>query len=179
MKKEINGITLELRKGDITDQKDCKAVVNAANAMLQSGGGVAGAIHKAAGPELAAEAAPLAPIKPGEAVITKAYRLPNEFVIHCLGPVYGKDHPEDQLLAACYDRALDLAEQKKIESIAFPAISTGIFGYPIKEAANIALSTIISHIPHFKALRKVVIVLYSEEDFSVHAKAFEEITNNT
>ena len=105
MKKEISGVSIELRQGDIAQQKDCEAVVNAANPQLESGGGVAGAIHNTAGTELAQEARKMAPIKPGEAVITKAYKLPNQYVIHCLGPVFGRDKPERkvarQLLLQC------------------------------------------------------------------------------
>ena len=99
--REINGVTVECIKGDIADQPGIDAVVNAANAELRIGGGVAGAIHRAAGTSLEAECRPLAPINPGEAVITKAYKLPNRHVIHCLGPRYGIDEPSDQLLARC------------------------------------------------------------------------------
>lgn len=175
MIKEFNGVVVELRQGDITQQNDCKAVVNAANSMLQTGGGVAGAIHRAAGPELAIATRPLAPIKPGEAVITKAFRLPNAFVIHCLGPVYGRDKPEDELLAACYHNALKLAEEKHIQSIAFPAISTGVFGYPLKEAAEVALSTVIRCTPDLKALKKVVMVLHSAKDLETYQRVLEAL----
>jgi len=122
------------------------AIVNAANAQLRMGGGVAGAIHSAAGPGLERECRPLAPISPGQAVITAAHRLPNRFVIHCLGPVYGKDEPSEELLAACYRNALRLAGQHRIGSIAFPAISTGVFGYPPEPAAQVAVSTVIESI---------------------------------
>ncbi len=175
MKKEISGITIELRQGDIANQADCEAVVNAANAQLETGGGVAGAIHRAAGPGLAKEARPLGPIKPGEAVITGAHDLPNKYVIHCLGPVYGKDKPEEKLLASCYSNALDLAERKQINSIAFPAISTGIFGYPVEEAAKIAFTTIIEKISGLKHLNKVVYVLYSIQDLEIHERILEQI----
>src|SRR6056297_1235159 len=109
MKKEISGITVECLIGDIASQGDMNAVVNAANAQLRTGGGVAGAIHRAAGPGLEEECRPLAPIQPGEAVITGAHGLPNRAVIHCLGPVYGRDEPADELLAQCYRSALALA----------------------------------------------------------------------
>ena len=122
------------------------AIVNAANAQLRMGGGVAGAIHSAAGPGLERECRPLAPISPGQAVITAAHCLPNRFVIHCLGPVYGKDEPSEELLAACYRNALRLAGQHRIGSIAFPAISTGVFGYPLEPAAQVAVSTVIESI---------------------------------
>jgi O-acetyl-ADP-ribose deacetylase len=129
-KRNLHGATLECVQGDIARQPDMETVVNAANAELRIGGGVAGAIHRAAGPELEKECRPLAPIRPGQAVITGAHNLPNRYVIHCLGPIYGIDEPADELLAACYRNALQLAEQNKIASIAFPAISTGVFGYP-------------------------------------------------
>ncbi|MFP4067177.1 MAG: macro domain-containing protein, partial [Spirochaetaceae bacterium] len=125
-----DGVTVECVLGDIVRQPDVDAVVNAANAQLQIGGGVAGAVHRAAGPELAAECRPYAPIRPGEAVITGAGRLPNRHVIHVLGPVYGMDKPEDKLLADCYRNALRRAEENRLSSVAFPAISTGAFGYP-------------------------------------------------
>lgn len=175
MKKEISGVTIELRQGDISRQKDCEAVVNAANPQLEPGGGVAGAIHDAAGPELAEEARKMAPIKPGEAVITSAYNLPNKYVIHCLGPVFGRDKPEDELLRKCYENAVDLAEEKGISSIAFPAISTGIYGYPVAEAAQIALMTIVKRAEKIKGLKKVVFVLHSQKDLEIHQKVLEQI----
>ena len=113
---EAMGVKLEIIKGNIADQPGIDAVVNAANAWLRPGGGVAGAIHRAAGPGLAEECRPLAPIKPGEAVLTGGHRLPNPYVIHVLGPVYGRDKPEDRLLAACYCNALRLAEEHRLVS---------------------------------------------------------------
>lgn len=168
MKIHINHLEIEAVKGNITRQPEVEAVVNAANANLTTGGGVAGAIHSAAGPDLYEECRPLAPIKPGEAVITSAYNLPNKYVIHCLGPVYGKDDPAARLLSNCYKRALELAEDKKLKSIAFPAISTGIFGYPIKEAATIAIDTILEADPAFKHLQKIKFVLFSEAYLKVY-----------
>src|SRR6056297_2930901 len=138
MKKEISGITVECLIGDIASQDDMNAVVNAANAQLRIGGGVAGALHRAAGPGLEEECRPLAPIKPGEAVITGAHNLPNRFVIHCLGPIYGIDEPAEELLTACYRNAFQLAEKHRLTSISFPAISTGAFGYPMEVAARVA-----------------------------------------
>lgn len=170
MKKKIDHIEIEVIQGDISNQKDILAIVNAANAELRTGGGVAGAIHKAAGPGLEEECKPLAPIKPGEAVITGAHDLPNEFVIHCLGPVYGKDKPEDKILADCYRNALEIADVKNINSVAFPSISTGAFGYPLEEATGIALKTVKEYIPHLKNTKKIRFVLFSEKDL----KTFEE-----
>jgi O-acetyl-ADP-ribose deacetylase (regulator of RNase III) len=144
---------LELVRGNITRQDGFDAVVNAANAELLPGGGVAGAIHRAAGPALAAESAQHAPIRPGQAVMTGAFDLPNRHVIHCLGPVYGIDNPADELLAACYRNALELADMHRLESVAFPAISTGAFGYPMKDAAEIALRTVREVMPSLSTVR--------------------------
>ncbi len=130
MQRTVGTLMIECVKGDITAQDGFDAVVNAANAQLLPGGGVAGAIHRAAGPGLAEECRPLAPIEPGQAVITGGYGLPNPFVIHCLGPVYGVDEPSALLLADCYRNALRLADEHRLESVAFPAISTGFLGIP-------------------------------------------------
>ncbi len=170
MNKTISGVKIECVKGNIASQAGSTAVVNAANAQLRMGGGVAGAIHRAAGPGLEEECRPLAPIKPGEAVITAGHNLPNPYVIHCLGPIYGVDKPEDELLAKCYRNALQLAEQHKIESIAFPAISTGAFGYPIEDAANVAFRTIVEMIPKLKFIKRIRFVLYSARDLEIHEK---------
>jgi O-acetyl-ADP-ribose deacetylase (regulator of RNase III) len=161
-------VTVECIQGDITSQQDVDAVVNAANARLAPGGGVAGAIHRAAGPELAEEAVPLGPIEPGEAVMTAAHGLPNRYVIHTLGPVYGQDRPEAELLARCYRNSLSLAEDNGIESIAFPAISTGIFGYPAEEAAEVALQTVQEEAEGLERVRLVRFVLFGEKDLEVH-----------
>jgi O-acetyl-ADP-ribose deacetylase len=174
MKKKISGVNIILRQGDIAGQADCDAVVNAANARLETGGGVAGALHRAAGPGLAKEGRPMAPISPGEAVITGGYNLPNQYVIHCLGPVYGQDKPEDQLLARCYSNALDLAEKKKISSIAFPAISTGAFGYPVEEAAKVAFETVIKKSPELQHIKRILFVLHNIQDLEIHKKILEE-----
>ena len=117
MKRTLSGLIMECKIGDIAAQNGFDAIVNAANAWLRPGGGVAGAIHSAAGPGLLEECRPLAPIKPGEAVITGAYRHPNKYVIHCLGPVYEKDEFSEKVLANCYCNALKLAEEYKVKSI--------------------------------------------------------------
>lgn len=168
MRTVVDNVTLECVAGDIAKQAGIDAVVNAANADLRSGAGVAGAIHAAAGPGLAEECRPLAPIRPGEAVITGAHHLPNRHVIHCLGPVYGQDKPEDKLLAACYDNALRLAEEQRLESIAFPAISTGIFGYPLLEATEVALSTVVDLAPTLVSVKLVRFVLFSSDTLRVY-----------
>jgi O-acetyl-ADP-ribose deacetylase (regulator of RNase III) len=165
-----NGVVIECVQGDITRQPDVEAVVNAANAMLMPGGGVAGAIHRAAGPELAEACRPLAPIKPGEAVITPGFRLPNKYVIHCLGPVYGVDKPEEVLLGNCYRNALRLAEEHHVQSIAFPAISTGIFGYPIKETVQVVIPLVLSETANLKTLKRIRFVLFGARDFAYYVE---------
>ncbi len=175
MKKIVSGVTVEVVAGNIAKQKDMEAVVNAANAWLRTGGGVAGAIHRAAGPGLAEECRPMAPIKPGEAVISGGHNLPNRYVIHCLGPVYGRDKPEDELLAGCYRRALELAEEKGIESVAFPAISTGAFGYPLEAATEVAFRTIGEMIPGLKKVKHIRFVLHGERALKVHEKHLESL----
>lgn len=177
MEKTISGVTIECVRGDIAGQAGISAVVNAANARLMPGGGVAGAIHRKAGPGLAEECRPLAPIKPGEAVITGGHNLPNTYVIHCLGPVYGADKPEDKLLADCYRNALRLAEEHEIESVAFPAISTGAFGYPAEDAAEVAFRTILEIIPDLKHVGKIRFVLYGARDLEIHEKALDIQSN--
>jgi O-acetyl-ADP-ribose deacetylase (regulator of RNase III) len=165
---EVDGVTIELEAGDIVRQPDVDAVVNAANAQLLPGGGVAGAIHRVAGPGLAEECRPLAPISPGEAVITSGHGLPNRYVIHCLGPVFGVDRPEDELLAACYRHSLELADRHGLGSVAFPAISTGVFGYPMEQAAEVALGTVLQTVGRLQSVRKVRFVLADEGALQVH-----------
>jgi len=176
---EVSGCMIECVEGDITAQPDLEAIVNAANAQLMPGGGVAGAIHRAAGPGLAEECRPLAPIRPGQAVITSGYRLPNRYVIHCLGPVYGVDEPAADLLASCYRNGLRLAEERGIASVGFPAISTGIFGYPLEEAAQVAIRTVVEAAPKLQAVKRVRFVLWGEEAFRVHASVLHEVAGPT
>ncbi|PAU94415.1 RNase III inhibitor [Aliifodinibius salipaludis] len=170
-----SGTTIELKRGDIANQPDVDAVVNAANAELRIGGGVAGAIHRAAGPELTEQTRSMAPIEPGEAVISGGHNLPNNYIIHCLGPVYGRDKPEEKLLANCYSNALDLAEDHQIESIAFPAISTGAFGYPMKDAARVAFQTVLEQVGDLEYVSLIRFVLWSEGDIAVHEDVIEEV----
>lgn len=167
-------VKIECLQGDITNQPDMDAIVNAANAQLMPGGGVAGAIHRKAGPGLAEECRPLAPIRPGEAVITGAHNLPNKHVVHCLGPVYGVDRPEDKLLADCYRNALKLAEENKLQGIAFPAISTGAFGYPLEPAAQVIFAAIRDFTP-YQNLKHIRFVLWSEKDRETFNRVMEEV----
>ena len=171
-------IKIECLVGDITNQPDMDVIVNAANAQLMPGGGVAGAIHSKAGPGLAEECGPLAPIRTGNAVITGAHKLPNKFVIHCLGPVYGIDRPEARLLGSCYRSALNLAETHGLSSIAFPAISTGIFGYPLREAAEVSVRT-VRDFNGYKHLKLIRFVLWSETDRQLFNNVMEELLRRT
>ncbi len=175
MQRRIAGLTIECMTGDITRQEGFDAVVNAANAQLRPGGGVAGAIHRAAGPGLYEECRPLAPIKPGQAVITGGHDLPNRHVIHCLGPVYGVDTPSAVLLADCYRNALKVAEEHGLASLAFPAISTGIFGYPAAEAAHVAMSAVAEVALELRSVRVVRFVLRGEEALRVHEEALASV----
>ncbi len=173
--KTISGATIQCRRGNIVDQPDVDAIINAANAQLRPGGGVAGAIHRAAGPGLDRECRPLAPIQPGQAVITGAHSLPNQYVIHCLGPVYGRDEPSDQLLASCYREAIRLAEEHALRSLAFPSISTGAFGYPLAPAARIAIGTVLSVLEDLSSVKLVRIVLFSTSDLEVYEKTLVDL----
>ncbi|MFP4284899.1 MAG: macro domain-containing protein [Desulfovermiculus sp.] len=172
---KISGVKIENVQGNIAQQTDMDAVVNAANAQLRMGGGVAGALHRAAGPGLEQECRPLAPIQPGQAVITGAHNLPNKKVIHCLGPVYGQDKPSDQLLASCYKNALQLADEWSLKSIAFPAISSGAFGNPLEVAARIAIQSVLGQIPGLSSVQHVRFVLFSQADNQVYDHLLQEL----
>jgi O-acetyl-ADP-ribose deacetylase (regulator of RNase III) len=176
MKTVIHNISIECIQGDIANQPNMDAVVNAANAQLRMGGGVAGAIHRTAGPGLEEESRKQASIKPGHAVITGGHRLPNTYVIHCLGPVYGQDEPSDKLLADCYRNALRLAEEYQLKSVAFPAISTGVFGYPVEAAAKVALKTILDELTNLSSLRHIRFVLFGTEDLQIYTSVLEKLT---
>lgn len=167
MKVEIEDTVLELTQGDITKQ-DTEAVVNAANKRLAPGGGVAGAIHKAAGPKLWEECKELEGCETGEAKITKGYNLPASYVIHTVGPVYSGTSKDSELLAASYRNSLKLAEERGVKSISFPAISTGAFGYPTEKAAEVALETVVNFLKKGSDLDLVRFVLYNSQTFDAH-----------
>jgi O-acetyl-ADP-ribose deacetylase len=174
----IGEVRIEVRLGDIAGQDDLDAVVNAANAQLQSGGGVAGALHDAAGPGLAQECAPMAPIAPGEVVISGGHDLPNPHVLHALGPVYGQDHPSEELLAACYRDALQLADEHELGSVGFPAISAGAFGYPLREAAEVAVRTVSEEAPRLGHVRLVRFVLFARREHEAFSDALAVAAGN-
>ena len=174
---QFGSIKIECLQVDITNQPDIDAIVNAANAQLMPGGGVAGGIYHKNGPGLVQECEPLAPIRTGEAVITSGCNLPNKHVIHCLGPVYGVNKPEARLLANCYRNALSLAEANGLQSIAFPAISTGIFGYPLEEAAQVSFGA-IRDFNAYRSLQLVRFVLWSEQDWILFSRIMETVFKN-
>src|SRR6266496_6106435 len=154
---------IEINRGDIT-KLDVDAIVNAANATLLGGGGVDGAIHRAAGPELLMECRGLNGCRPGEAKITRGYRLPARFVIHTVGPVWrGGKHSEPETLANCYRNSLQVAVENAIKTIAFPAISCGAYGYPLQEAAQIAVKTTRAFLMTKDKLDKVIFVVANDE----------------
>jgi O-acetyl-ADP-ribose deacetylase (regulator of RNase III) len=168
----VNRSRLQFVVGDITAQ-DTEAVVNAANSRLAPGGGVAGAIHRAAGPDLWEECKKLGGCATGEAKITKGYNLPNRYVIHTVGPVYSGSSKDAGLLRSCYINSLKLADAHDIKSISFPALSTGIFGYPLDEAATVAINAIIDYLDGDTAIETVRMVLYDRASYDEHLRALK------
>ncbi len=160
--------TLEVVTGDIT-RLEVDAIVNAANTSLLGGGGVDGAIHRAAGPDLVKACAALGGCETGSAKLTNGFRLPAHYVIHAVGPVWrGGASGEPDLLAGCYRTAIDLAAEHEIASIAFPAISTGIYGYPLQPAAEIAVGTVRTAMDSRPALARVLFCCFSDGDAAVY-----------
>jgi O-acetyl-ADP-ribose deacetylase (regulator of RNase III) len=166
---------MKLVQGDIT-KEDVDAIVNAANTSLLGGGGVDGAIHRAAGPDLLAECKTLRGCPTGDAKITKGYRLKARHVIHTVGPVYkdGKSG-EAEKLTGCYRRSLELAGQRDLKTIAFPAISCGVYGYPIQDASRIALRTVAQFCEAHPEIEEVRFVLFGDKDLAAYEEAFEAI----
>ena len=167
-------ITPRAVQADIT-KLEVDAIVNAANSSLLGGGGVDGAIHRAAGPELVQECRLLGGCQTGDAKITKGYKLPAKFVIHTVGPVWRDGaHGEPHLLASCYRRSLEIAGERDLQSVAFPAISTGIYGYPIEAATRIAVSTVREFARTPTSIREVVFCCFSESDYQLYADLLAE-----
>ena len=161
---------IEIVQGDIT-KLEVDAIVNAANTTLLGGGGVDGAIHRAAGPELLAECRTLGGCQPGEAKITRGYRLPARFIIHTVGPAWrGGKHGEPETLANCYRNSLQVAVENGIRTIAFPAISCGAYGYPIEEAAQIAVNTTREFLATTDQIEKVIFVLWDEDVYKTYRR---------
>ena len=160
-------------QGDIT-RFEADAIVNAANTSLLGGGGVDGAIHRAAGPELLAECRKLGGCPTGEARITGGYRLPASRVIHTVGPVYRGRPADSRLLASCYRSSLQLALDRGLSTVAFPAVSCGVYGYPIEAACKVALDTVLEMLDGHDQLEKVTFVLFSEADLAVYRDALSQ-----
>lgn len=168
---------IKIIQGDITTLRT-DAIVNAANTSLLGGGGVDGAIHRAAGPELLAECKTLNGCATGEAKMTKGYQLPAKYVIHTAGPVWhGGRKKEAQLLESCYRNSLQLAEDHDLHSIAFPAISTGVYGFPFDQASKIAIQTVKDFLKTPGSLEEVIFVLYGKSDFEKFQHIFEKTEN--
>ncbi|NIA06933.1 MAG: O-acetyl-ADP-ribose deacetylase [Actinobacteria bacterium] len=165
---------LELLQGDIT-KLQVDAIVNAANTSLLGGGGVDGAIHRAAGAELLAECRRLGGCPTGQAKMTKGYKLPAKHVIHTVGPVYHGKKEDAELLAACYRNSLALAGENNLASIAFPAISTGVYGYPLEEATPIAIETTLQELAKYPSIERVAFALFSEKALKVYRDVLENL----
>lgn len=174
MKKEILD-KIEVKRGDVTKLK-VDAIVNAANTSLLGGGGVDGAIHRAAGPELLKECKSIGGCPTGEARITKGYNLLAKYVIHTVGPVYKGTIEDSRYLTNCYQNSLRLAVENQAASIAFPAISCGVYGYPIQDACRIAIDSTCNFLKTNESVKKVVFILFSTEDLKIYNDYLAKIT---
>jgi O-acetyl-ADP-ribose deacetylase (regulator of RNase III) len=177
MKVNVQKSILEIVQGDIT-QQDTEAIGNAANSALAGGGGVDGAIHRAGGPSMMSELrAKYKGCPTGSAVITSGGNLKAKYVIHAVGPRYSGSPKDPELLSGAYRRSLELCTQNKISSIAFPSISTGIYGYPVEEASRIALKTAMDYLKDHPEIKLVRFVLFDSKTFDVYEKATKKIAN--
>jgi len=174
----INGVTLALMQGNIV-QVEADAIVNAANAALAGGGGVDGAIHRAGGPSIMEQCRSLGGCPTGKAVATGAGRLKAKYVFHAVGPIYQQRGDEEQLLASAYQSCLNLAEQYQIQSIAFPSLSTGAYGYPVSLAAPIALRTVIRHLQKTTVLQQVTFVLFDQRTLDAYERAMPKVLDES
>jgi len=176
MEVKINNSTLALVEGDITIE-ETDAIVNAANSRLAGGGGVDGAIHRAGGPSIMAECRKIGGCPTGQAVITTGGNLKAKFVIHTVGPVYqGGTKGEAALLKSAHLESLKLVSAKKLKSVAFPAISTGVYGYPVNEAAHIALKTVIDYLKEHRDIELVRFVLFGRKTYDIFAEELKKLT---
>src|SRR5438876_10809100 len=170
----INGVTLALLRGNIVDV-EADAIANAANSALAGGGGVDGAIHRAGGPTIMAECRKIGGCPTGSAVATTAGKLKAQYVFHAVGPINSGRDEDARLLASAYQSCLNLAEQYKVKSIAFPSLSTGVYGYPLDEAAPIALRTVIEHIKKPTSLQQVVFVLFGADSYAAFERTLADL----
>lgn len=168
---------IEIKQGDIT-KLDVDAIVNAANTSLLGGGGVDGAIHRAAGPALLAECRTIGGCPTGEARMTRGYRLPARYVIHTVGPVYRGTPDDRRLLTACYHNSLTLAGQHQLATIAFPAISCGVYGYPIHDACRIAVDTTCNFLKTNEMIKMVSFILFSSDNHKVYQKYLAKLNSS-
>jgi O-acetyl-ADP-ribose deacetylase (regulator of RNase III) len=175
MKLTLDGTTLELHQGDVT-RLVVDAIVNAANSGLRGGGGVDGAIHRAGGPAIMAECRRIGGCPTGEAVVTTGGNLPARYVIHAVGPVWrGGNQGEPALLRSAYTNSLQRAEELGVASIAFPSISTGVYGYPIARACPIAVGAVTEHVRQGTALQRIIFCLFSADDYAVYEKHLQDV----
>jgi len=166
---------IEIRQGDIT-RLDVDAIVNAANTKLLGGGGVDGAIHRAAGPQLLEACRAIGGCPTGEARITAGFNLPARHVIHTVGPVYSGKPKDKELLTGCYLNSLNLAIENNLKTIAFPAISCGVYGYPIEDACKIAVETACTILKRHPSLQKIIFILFSDKDYAVYKSYLKSVS---